>query len=178
MRTHCKSFVAVGLSVLALSCSSPTDQGSQPDEVSFMLQGQRYVLSPSTDYVTASITSTSLSVSANDYVTQKPSIELWIGGYQGARTYELGAGAEQDGDGRLIAGGVVYSTGYGGQGSVKVSGEACRTRTVYDPVTGITGPLTFCGLSGTFSFVGLDEAGASASITGGAFGLTAQKLQP
>jgi hypothetical protein len=124
--------------LLLLGCSSATDQGYVADEVSFALSGRRYVLTDRTEYVSASIYGTSLSVSADDYVTHKPSISFSLTRYHGVGVYQLGADS-QDGQAGVRAADVLYDTArHPAQGSLRVEAAGCRTSTVTDPVTGIT----------------------------------------
>ena len=157
------------LLVLALACSSSTSPSEQTDVVAFKVDGQLYVLHSNTEQVHVTLHDEILGLGAGNAL-EGIDLRLDLSGYTGPGTYGLGTAS---GHGRLVVAGVGYETAPPkGDGSLTISSAACTTQTEYDPVTGITGPVTTCHVQGRFAFVGVSEAGATVAVTEGDFKAT------
>jgi hypothetical protein len=134
--------------------------------VSFEVNGQEHVFYANTDYVSASVGGGRFDLSASGLIA--PSVEVSLSRYDGPDTYVIGETGP--GFARLVVGDLVYeTTGPQADGSITISSARCSTKTMYDPVTGITGPFTTCHVSGNFAFAAVSEAGRWAVVTRGSF---------
>lgn len=169
MKTRAFAAVPALLLAAALACSDSSSPSDGADFVSFKVDGQLHVFHPNTENVSVSVRGETFSLGASNLI-EGLYLNLDLSGYTGPATYGLGT---SPGHGRLVVGGIAYETiPPNGDGSLTISSAQCTTKTEYDPVTGITGPVTTCHVRGSFAFVGVSDTGATVAVTDGEFKAT------
>ena len=168
------TILLVCIAGLLAGCSFPTAERSEPEGVSFMLNGKVY----SNTQVHAVVGQSGFGLSAMDY-DGFPELQLGLRPFPGPHDvypinpFDSTAAASV----QLQLDQPSYDTRlFGGQGQIAVTAYNCRTSTGRDPVTGIDGTITLCTIAGTFAFSARSQAGDSVVIANGHFRWTAVRV--
>lgn len=167
MRKQRRSLMLATL--LLTACGDGGSDFAGPAFVMFTVEGRTYDYDSGYAYGSRSA---GLQITGGDQLSAQPWIAILLPGVNRVGTYDLVAGS-LSGEARVTRGGTTYSTSNpGGGGEVAVSTFRCSTTVQKDFVTGITGPMTFCDVAGTFTFVGADESGQTLLVEAGRFRMT------
>lgn len=157
------------LTALVLPACGVGSDFAGPGFVGFAVEGRAYHFDSGYAYGSRS---GGLQITGGDRLAAQAWIEIILPGVGEAGSYELVAGGPT-GEAQVTRAGTRYSTANpGGSGRVVISTFRCRTTVQKDLITGMTGPMTFCDVVGTFAFVGADGSGGTLQVVDGRFRMT------